>query len=129
MGAKKKYHMISVVAELFDIHPQTLRLYEKEGLLEPARSTGNTRLYSEDDLERLEVILNLTRSLGVNLAGVEVVLNMRDQMEQMQQEISELVEYVRVEIGRDVRAEQKGTRLVKRSSNQLIRMAVNKKRH
>ena len=76
--------MISVVAKSYGIHPQTLRLYEREGLLKPSRTEGNTRLYSEDDLRQLEVILNLTRDLGVNLAGVEIVLNMRRKMEQMQ---------------------------------------------
>jgi MerR family transcriptional regulator/heat shock protein HspR len=97
--------MISVVARMHDIHPQTLRLYEREGLLRPSRTEGNTRLYSEDDLKQLEVILNLTRDLGVNLAGVEIVLNMRRKMEQMQGEISEFVEYVRQEL---VRAKAEG---------------------
>jgi len=80
--------MISVVAKSYGIHPQTLRLYEREGLLKPSRTDGNTRLYSEDDLRQLEVILNLTRDLGVNLAGVEIILNMRRKMEQMQSEIT-----------------------------------------
>ena len=84
------YYMISVVAKMYDIHPQTLRLYEKQGLLKPSRTDGNTRLYSQKDLERLEVILNLTRDLGVNLAGIEVILNMRSKMEQMQSEINQL---------------------------------------
>ena len=86
--------MISVVAETYDIHPQTLRLYEREGLLKPSRSDGNTRLYTQEDLERLELILNLTRDLGVNLAGVEVILNMRQRLEEMQREMQEFVEYV-----------------------------------
>lgn len=100
-----RYYMISVVAGMFDIHPQTLRLYEREGLLKPSRTEGNTRLYSEDDLKQLEVILNLTRDLGVNLAGIEIVLNMRRKMEQMQVEVSEFVEYVRHEL---VRAKAEG---------------------
>jgi DNA-binding transcriptional MerR regulator len=79
-----KYVMISVVAERYSIHPQTLRLYEREGLLKPARSSGNTRLYDEEAVRRLEIILALTRDLGVNLAGVEVILNMKERMEQMQ---------------------------------------------
>jgi MerR family transcriptional regulator/heat shock protein HspR len=79
------------VAELYDIHPQTLRLYEREGLLRPDRSDGNTRLYSSDDLERLEFILTLTRELGVNLAGVEVILNMRENMSRLQQEVASLM--------------------------------------
>jgi len=80
----KAAYMISAVAEQYEIHPQTLRLYEREGLLAPSRSEGNTRLYTEEDLERLEVILHLTRDLGVNLAGVEIILNMREKMEAMQ---------------------------------------------
>ena len=87
----KAAYMISSVAEQYAIHPQTLRLYEREGLLKPSRSDGNTRLYTEGDLERLEVILHLTRDLGVNLAGVEIILNMREKMSEMQSEIQEFV--------------------------------------
>ena len=83
--------MISSVAEQYDIHPQTLRLYEREGLLKPSRSDGNTRLYTDDDLERLEVILHLTRDLGVNLAGVEIILNMREKMSEMQTQVEEFI--------------------------------------
>jgi MerR family transcriptional regulator/heat shock protein HspR len=90
--------MISAVAQTYGIHPQTLRLYEREGLLKPSRTEGNTRLYSEEDLRQLETVLNLTRDLGVNLAGVEIILNMRRKMEQMQAEVSEFIEYVRREI-------------------------------
>ncbi len=85
-------YMIGVVAARYEIHPQTLRLYEREGLLLPSRTEGKTRLYSEEDIERLEFILNLTRDLGVNLAGVEVVLNLRDQMQQRQEETRRLLE-------------------------------------
>jgi MerR family transcriptional regulator, heat shock protein HspR len=87
----KAAYMISAVAEQYAIHPQTLRLYEREGLLKPSRSEGNTRLYTDDDLERLEVILHLTRDLGVNLAGVEIILNMREKMGEMQAQIQEFV--------------------------------------
>lgn len=87
----KAAYMISSVAEQYEIHPQTLRLYEREGLLKPSRSEGNTRLYTDGDLERLEVILHLTRDLGVNLAGVEIILNMREKMDQMQSQIQEFV--------------------------------------
>ena len=86
--------MISAVAETYDIHPQTLRLYEREGLLKPSRSEGNTRLYTQEDLERLELILNLTRDLGVYLAGVEVVLNMRQRLVEIQREMQDFIEYV-----------------------------------
>lgn len=85
-------YMIGVVAARYEIHPQTLRLYEREGLLLPSRTEGKTRLYSEEDIERLEFILNLTRDLGVNLAGVEVVLNLRDQMQKLQEETRRLLE-------------------------------------
>ena len=85
-------YMIGVVATRYEIHPQTLRLYEREGLLLPSRTEGKTRLYSEEDIERLEFILNLTRDLGVNLAGVEVVLNLRDQMQKMQEDTRRLLE-------------------------------------
>ncbi|HTS29137.1 MAG TPA: helix-turn-helix transcriptional regulator [Bryobacteraceae bacterium] len=87
----QKAYMISVVAEQYEIHPQTLRLYEREGLLKPSRSEGNTRLYTDEDLERLEVILHLTRDLGVNLAGVEIILNMREKMGEMQSQIQDFI--------------------------------------
>jgi MerR family transcriptional regulator/heat shock protein HspR len=97
---KKKptqYYHISSVAEMYHIHPQTLRLYEREGLLAPSRSEGNTRLYSSEDLKRLELILNLIRDLGVNLAGVEVILNMRSKIERIEAEVNEFLGYVRRE--------------------------------
>lgn len=87
----KGTYMISSVAEQYAVHPQTLRLYEREGLLRPSRSDGNTRLYTDEDLERLEVILQLTRELGVNLAGVEIILNMREKMAAMQEQIEHFV--------------------------------------
>ena len=95
MKKKVKTYTISAVAELYEIHPQTLRLYEREGLLAPSRSVGNTRLYSDTDLERLEVILSLTRELGVNLAGVEIILNMREKMDTMQREFERFFDYLR----------------------------------
>jgi MerR family transcriptional regulator/heat shock protein HspR len=87
----KAAFMISTVAEQYGVHPQTLRLYEREGLLKPSRSEGNTRLYTAEDVERLEVILHLTRDLGVNLAGVDIILNMREKMGQMQSQIQEFI--------------------------------------
>jgi len=99
----KAAYMISAVAEQYEIHPQTLRLYEREGLLAPSRSEGNTRLYTDDDLERLEVILKLTRDLGVNLAGVEIILNMREKMAAMQQQIEEFVATLNQEMAHQVR--------------------------
>jgi MerR family transcriptional regulator, heat shock protein HspR len=94
----KAAYMISAVAEQYGLHPQTLRLYEREGLLRPSRSEGNTRLYTDQDLERLEVILKLTRDLGVNLAGVEIILNMRARMEAMQQQMEEFISTLNREI-------------------------------
>ena len=91
----KAYYMISAVSQKYNIHPQTLRLYEREGLLKPSRTEGNTRLYSEEDLERLETILSLTRDLGVNLAGVEIILNMREKMDSMQREFERFFEYLK----------------------------------
>jgi MerR family transcriptional regulator/heat shock protein HspR len=96
--------MISAVAELYKLHPQTLRLYERVGLLKPSRSQGNTRLYTDSDLERLEVILNLTRELGVNLAGIEIILNMRDKMAEMQSQMEAFIKFVRTEVARNFNA-------------------------
>jgi MerR family transcriptional regulator, heat shock protein HspR len=90
-GKSRGAYMISSVAEQYQIHPQTLRLYEREGLIKPSRSDGNTRLYTDEDLELLEVVLHLTRDLGVNLAGVEIILNMRAKMSEMQRQIEEFV--------------------------------------
>ena len=89
---KRPRYLISVVADMFDVHPQTLRTYEREGLIRPGRSQGNTRLYSDEDVARIELILRLTKELGVNLAGVEVILNMRERMERMQREVAETFE-------------------------------------
>lgn len=99
---EQRLFMISVVSEMLGIHPQTLRLYEREGFIKPKRSTGNTRLYSEEDVEKLEMILRLTRELGVNLAGVEVILSMREKMEQMQQEMEEMILQLREELAREI---------------------------
>jgi MerR family transcriptional regulator/heat shock protein HspR len=107
----KAAYMISAVAEQYEIHPQTLRLYEREGLLKPSRSDGNTRLYTPEDLERLEVILHLTRDLGVNLAGVEIILNMREKMTQMHQQIQEFISTLNREfVARNSRTEPAGAR-------------------
>ena len=118
--------MISAVAEIYQIHPQTLRLYERLGLLKPSRSDGNTRLYTDEDLERLEIILNLTRDLGVNLAGVEVILNMREKMERMQNEMEEMIAYVRDNIGYEG-APGKRNALVRVPATMIIRAGREKK--
>lgn len=90
--------MISAVAEMYGIHPQTLRLYEREGLLKPSRTEGNTRLYTEDDLQRLEFILNLARDLGVNIAGIAIILQMRERMEEMNRKMQDFVRFVQEEV-------------------------------
>ncbi len=129
-GSKKFYH-ISAVAQMYDIHPQTLRLYEREGLLKPSRSDGNTRLYSEDDLKQLEFILNLTRDLGVNLAGVEVVINMKHKMDQIESEVNKFLEYVRREFfeGQEDEFEQKRQALIRITPGKIVKIerAENKK--
>jgi len=124
-GTGKAYYMISAVAQKYHIHPQTLRLYEREGLLTPSRTEGNTRLYSDEDLEQLETILALTRDLGVNLAGVEIILNMRRKIEAMQLEVNEFMDYVKKELERGIDDwEQRiSTALVKSSPTDLVRRA------
>ena len=123
-GEPKRYYHISSVAKMYTIHPQTLRLYEREGLLKPSRSEGNTRLYSAEDLKRLEVILNLIRDLGVNLAGVEVVLNMRKKIEDIESEVNQFMEFVRLEFfqGRDEEFEARKKALVRVRPARLIKI-------
>ena len=94
----KGAYMISAVAEMYGIHPQTLRLYEREGLLKPSRTEGNTRLYTDEDLQRLEFILSLARDLGVNIAGIAIILQMRERMEAMQKEMQEFFAYIQREM-------------------------------
>ena len=121
----KAYYMISAVAQKYNIHPQTLRLYEREGLLKPSRTDGNTRLYSDEDLQRLETILSLTRDLGVNLAGVEIVLNMRQKMEDMQHEVNEFMAYVKGELERGLGdwEQRLNTALVRTTPADIVRQA------
>ena len=121
-GPKKFYH-ISAVAQLYDIHPQTLRLYEREGLLKPSRSDGNTRLYSEDDLSQLEFILSLTRDLVVNLAGVEVVINMKHKLIQIEAEVNEFLEYVKREFiaGQEEEFEHRRRALIRITPGKIIK--------
>ncbi len=125
-GGGKAYYMISAVAQKYNIHPQTLRLYEREGLLKPSRTEGNTRLYSEEDLEQLETILSLTRDLGVNLAGVEIILNMRRKIEAMQLEVNEFMDYVKRELSRGIGdwEQRLSTALVKSSPTDLVRSST-----
>ena len=94
----KGAYMISAVAEMYGIHPQTLRLYEREGLLKPSRTEGNTRLYTDEDLQRLEFILTLARDLSVNISGIAIILQMRERMEEMQRQIQDFVKYMQEEV-------------------------------
>ncbi|MHB8054199.1 MAG: MerR family transcriptional regulator [Candidatus Aminicenantales bacterium] len=123
-GPEMNYYHISSVAGRFRIHPQTLRLYEREGLLKPSRSCGNTRLYSDEDLKRLEIILNLVRDLGVNLAGAEVVLNMRAKMEQIEAEVQAFMESFRREFfsGREAEFEARKRSLVPVSPSKIMKV-------
>ncbi len=120
---KNVYH-ISVVSQMYNLHPQTLRLYEREGLLKPSRSQGNTRLYSDEDLRQLELILNFIRDLGVNLAGVEVILNMRQRMQRMETEVNELLEFVKKEFfrGKEDEFESRKKSLVRVSQTKIVKL-------
>jgi MerR family transcriptional regulator/heat shock protein HspR len=119
---KAKKYTISVVAEQYGVHPQTLRLYEREGLIKPSRSAKGTRYYTEEDIEQLELILNLTRDLGVNLAGVEIILNMREKMNQMQREFENFLQYIRDNIAQEmfIRDENSKSALVPRRRIELV---------
>jgi MerR family transcriptional regulator/heat shock protein HspR len=125
----KGAYMISAVAEMYDIHPQTLRLYEREGLLKPSRTDGNTRLYTDEDLERLEFILNLARDLGVNIAGIAIILQMRERMEEMNRQMQDFVHYVRTEMLSRMQhaAPQQGAAMVP-LRRQVVVQAVKNKR-
>ena len=126
MEKERPLYLISTVAKMLNIHPQTLRLYEREGLIKPARTEGNTRLYSQEDIERLRTILTLTRELGVNLAGVEIILRLREQIEELQREVERLAtllgRYMQVEIERLQQEDRPG--LVKVSPAHVVRVKV-----
>ncbi len=126
MERDRPLYLISTVAKMLDIHPQTLRLYEREGLIKPARTEGNTRLYSQEDVERLRTILILTRDLGVNLAGVEIILRLREQIEDLQSEVEKLAtllgRYMQVEIER--LQEESRTALVKVAPSYVVRVKI-----
>lgn len=95
---KTRLYTIGVVASMFNIHPQTLRLYEREGLIKPTRSRGRTRYYTEEDIQRLEFILTLSRELGVNLAGIDIILRMKDQIEELETQVQKLIEFIQREV-------------------------------
>jgi len=119
---RKKLFTIGVVAKMYDIHPQTLRLYEREGLLKPTRTDGNTRLYSEKDLERLEFILFLTRELGVNLAGVDIILSMKQQMEELQKQVDQLFEFIQKELSKMYEGEELRKAIVSVPKRKVVRL-------
>jgi len=119
MRRKKGYFSISAVAEMFSVHQQTIRLYEKEGLINPKRSDGNTRLFSEDDVNRLEEVIYLTHQLGINLAGVEMILKLKREIKQMQKEMNKLFESTKKQLEKETEA---STQLVRESAKKLIKM-------
>jgi MerR family transcriptional regulator, heat shock protein HspR len=122
----KAGYMISAVAELYKLHPQTLRLYERVGLLKPSRSQGNTRLYTDQDLERLDVILTLARDMGVNLAGIEIILNMRERMVEMEKQMTEFANVVQQELSRvaSLRTEPASRHAIVRAVPRIVRANV-----
>ena len=119
-----RYYHISSVSKMYSLHPQTLRLYEREGLLKPSRSEGNTRMYSAEDLKRLETILNLIRELGVNLAGVEVILNMRSRMVEIESEVNQFLDFVRGEFfqGKEEEFEARRKALVRVHPSRIVKV-------
>jgi MerR family transcriptional regulator/heat shock protein HspR len=122
---RAEYFTISIVSKMYSVHPQTLRLYEREGLLLPHRSEGNRRLYSRDDLRRLKIILSLTRDLGVNLAGVEIILGMRDRMRTLQQQVQEFIQQLQQEVIREAAQQRDGRDMpipVRMTSTKLARV-------
>jgi MerR family transcriptional regulator, heat shock protein HspR len=123
MGKRRAdgYVMISIIAERYNIHPQTLRLYEREGLIKPARTSGNTRLYGLDEIKKLEMILTLTRDLGVNLAGVEVVLQLARMMHEADVEFDRILDYIRQAMLDKRHGIERGNALVKAMPQGLTR--------
>ena len=126
-------YMIGIAAQMMSIHPQTLRLYEREGLVSPGRSEGNTRLYSQRDVERVKFILHLTRDMGINLAGVEVILKMREQMEEMQREMAGIIDYIREELKKEMTRQGKMPEVMdkksaKRPAKKVIRVKAEKRK-
>lgn len=122
LNRKKGYFSISAVAEMFSIHQQTVRLYEKQGLINPKRSSGNTRLFSEEDVARLEEVIHLTHELGINLAGVEMILKLKKQVQKMQSEMNKLFKQAQEQL--DKESESSKT-IVRSSVNRLMRMKKN----
>src|ERR1700730_8294673 len=123
MKRKKAFFSISAVAKMFSVHQQTIRLYEKEGLLTPKRSAGNTRLFSEEDVDQLEEIIYLTHQLGINLAGVEMILKLKKQINKMQKDMNKLFEQTQAELDRETETSKTA---VKASMKQLMALKKEK---
>ena len=117
MKRKKGYFSISAVAEMFSVHQQTIRLYEKEGLISPKRSEGNTRLFSEEDIERLEEVIYLTHQLGINLAGVEMILKLQKKIKRLQKDMNKVFDDAQEELAKEEIATKKQA---KKSAQQLV---------
>ncbi len=115
---KKGYFSISAVAKMFSVHQQTIRLYEKEGLISPKRSAGNTRTFSEEDVDRLEEVIYLTHQLGINLSGVDMILKLKKQIAKMQKDMNKLFEQTQKQL--DLRSEA-SKELVRASAKQLMK--------
>lgn len=116
---KKGYFSISAVAKMFSVHQQTIRLYEKEGLICPKRSDGNTRLFSEEDVDHLEEIIYLTHQLGINIAGVDMILKLKRQMQRMQKDMNKLFDQTQQQL--DLQSEQ-SKELMRSSARQLMKL-------
>ena len=119
---KKGYFSISAVAKMFSVHQQTIRLYEKEGLIIPKRSSGNTRLFSEEDVDRLEEIIYLTHQVGINLAGVEMILKLKKQMAKMQKDMNKIFDTTQKELDNEV---ENSKQRVSSNAKQLMRIKKN----
>ncbi len=122
MKERKRYYTIGIVAKMYDIHPQTLRLYEKEGLLKPTRTRGKTRQYTDEDLQTLELILTLTRELGVNLSGVEIVLNMKKQIEELEKQIESLLEFIKRRMEKEYEKDEVIKSIVLSNAKNVVRL-------
>lgn len=124
--ANKPLYVISIVSEMLELHPQTLRQYERIGLVTPSRTMGNTRLYSDEDIERLKFIITLSKDMGVNLAGVEIILNMREQIETLQAQIGGMKEYIRQRVGEEMKTKEAEKALIPSPPKNIIKVKIEK---
>ncbi|GAB1534779.1 helix-turn-helix transcriptional regulator [Geovibrio sp. ADMFC3] len=124
--ANKPLYVISIVSEMLELHPQTLRQYERMGLVTPSRTVGNTRLYSDEDIERLKFIMTLSKDMGVNLAGIEIILNMREQIETLHAQLEGMKEYVRQRMGEEMKAKEAEKALIPSPPKEIIKIKIEK---